>query len=98
MEQGIWLVATEPLTIQGREVQAGERFRISRVHSGALLVMGRATVAPRLPPEPVAPVTRRRGRPRKITIESQNQDAGAVVDLAEPPKRRYRRRDLQADE
>jgi len=53
MFNGIWLVASEPLEIQGREIATGERFQISRIHSGALLAQGRATVAPKLPPEPV---------------------------------------------
>lgn len=109
MFNGIWLVATEPLTVQGREIATGERFQVSRIHSGALLVMGRATLAPRIPPEPVAPpqpASRRRGRPRKVTPPAdavfQNLDSGVEINLTtddEPrPKRRYRRRDLQAEE
>jgi hypothetical protein len=75
MFNGIWLVASEPLAIQGRDITAGERFHISRVHSGALLVTGKATIAhPQPPPkakapEPqvaAAPPTRRRTRQRKV--------------------------------
>jgi hypothetical protein len=75
MFNGIWLVAAEPLTIQGRDIKVGERFHISRVHSGALLVTGKATIAhPQPPPkakapEPqvaAAPPTRRRTRQRKV--------------------------------
>lgn len=95
MFNGIWLVAREPLTLGGREVAAGERFETSRIHSGALLVTGRARLAPRIPPEPVAPppVPRRRGRPRKVTPETDSIDGTAD----ETPTRRYRRRDLQAE-
>jgi hypothetical protein len=95
MFNGIWLVATEPLTIQGRDIKAGEQFHISRVHSGALLVMGKATIAhPQPPPkakapEPqvaAAPTPRRRTRQRKVLDpETPAQpegepDAPAVVE------------------
>lgn len=96
MFNGIWLVAVEPLTLGGREVAAGERFELSRIHSGALLVTGRARLAPRVPPEPVAPppVPRRRGRPRKV-VTTDTDTIDGTAD--ETPTRRYRRRDLQAE-
>jgi hypothetical protein len=71
MFNGIWLVATEPLTIQGRDLKAGERFHVSRVHSGALLVTGKATILKPQPPpksqmpEPPPEPPKRRGRTRK---------------------------------
>lgn len=97
MFNGIWLIAIEPLTMRGREIQIGERFQTSRIHSGALLVTGRARLAPRIPPEPVAPppVPRRRGRPRKVITDTPDITNGSD---AETPTRRYRRRDLQAEE
>ena len=129
MFNGIWLVAVEPLTIQGREIRAGERFHISRVHSGALLVTGKATIAhpqppPKsrevAPPEP-PPSTRRRGRQRKADTPDTVTDPAVpevpatpdtspvpeteTPDVVEPssnesidvPRRRYQRRDLEAD-
>jgi hypothetical protein len=81
MFNGIWLVALEPLTIQGREVKAGERFHISRVHSGALLVQKRATILhPQPPPKNKAmvaeapeppPAPKRRGRQRKTDVAAE---------------------------
>lgn len=136
MFNGIWLIASEPLTIQGREVQAGEQFHLSRIHSGALLVTGRATIVhpqppPKsrvaAPPAPVPPTSRRRRRVQKtddvietiddtpatpeatpdltepiepIREDGSNLDTGLDVDLSDPegrPKRRYRRRDLEAE-
>lgn len=98
MFNGIWLVASEPVTVQGREVEAGERFQCSRIYSGALLVMGRATIAPKLPPAPSPdpPAPRRRGRPRKITtaVVTAETDGEPAIDT---PKRSYRRRDLEAE-
>jgi hypothetical protein len=106
MFNGIWLVAAEPLTIQGRSIQTGERFHISRVHSGALLVTGRATIAhPQPPPksrmaDPPIAVPRKRGRPRKVvtpepeTVPNPIHDAdqiGAITD------RIYQRRDLEPE-
>jgi hypothetical protein len=156
MFNGIWLVALEPLTIQGREVKAGERFHISRVHSGALLVQKRATILhPQPPPKNKAmvaeapeppPAPKRRGRQRKtdvaaevttevktgiaptapadpppvpasptepssltITLGEWTVEPDAVTPELAPlevtveqgsdiPPRRYRRRDLEADE
>lgn len=97
---GIWLVATEPLTSDGRDIAAGERFHVSRHQSGILLVRGQATIAPRLkaPPEPPPSVKRKRGRPRKVAAVTP-EDAGSAVDLSDPASNgRYQRRDLQAEE
>jgi hypothetical protein len=93
MFNGIWLVATEPLTIQGRDIKAGEQFHLSRVHSGALLVTGKAKIVhPQPPPksqmpapEPVAaPPKRRRARQRKV-LEAEQPSAPAQPDEPEPP-------------
>lgn len=95
MFNGIWLVATEPLTIKGRTVQAGEQFHISRIHSGALLVTGKATMvqpqpssksrAPEPPPIVVAP--KRRGRPKKTepTAPTAPTEPVAPTEITEPP-------------
>lgn len=89
MFNGIWLEATEPLTVKGREVKAGERFHISRIHSGALLVTGRATIVrPQPPPkshepEPVVAAPRRRGRPRKTEVTAPTEPVTAT-EIAEP--------------
>jgi hypothetical protein len=92
MFNGIWLVASEPLTIQGRDIKAGERFHISRVHSGALLVTGKATIAhPQPPPkakapEPqvaAAPPPRRRTRQRKV-LEPESHAQPAPVEPESP--------------
>lgn len=86
MFNGIWLIATEPLTIQGRDIKAGEQFHISRVHSGALLVTGRATIArPQPPPktrapEPPPPQARRR-RPRV----QKTEEGTAPAETPQPP-------------
>jgi hypothetical protein len=125
MFNGIWLVASEPLTIQGREVAAGEQFHISRVHSGALLVTGRATIVhPQPPPKsrvaapppepPAAPRRRRRQQKTDDVVETHDEtpalpavmpetipETTAQTDDAEAvdvPRRRYQRRDLEADE
>lgn len=90
MQQRIWLEATEPITVNGRDVLPGERFEMSRTESGALLVMGQARIAkPQKPPaaEPEPP-KRRRGRPRKTET---------TQETAEAPTRQYRRRDLEAE-
>jgi hypothetical protein len=90
MFNGIWLVAVEPLTVQGRTVQAGERFHISRVHAGALLVTGRATIAEPQPPpkvhvESAPPMpTRRRGRPRKTPVAEPPPDVTPEPVVPEP--------------
>lgn len=85
MFNGIWLLATEPLTVQGRTIRAGERFHISRTHSGALLVTGRATILHPQPPRkskapdpvPEPPPARRRRRAPKADE--------AVVETVDPP-------------
>lgn len=97
MFNGIWLVAAEPLTVQGREVQAGERFQVSRIHSGALLVMGRATIAPKVPPEPIPEPPRRRARARKIQTTDIAAETPESAETDEVSKRQYRRRDLEAE-
>lgn len=102
MFNGIWLVACEPLTLRGREVQPGERFEISRTKSGALLVLGRAMIAEsQAPPpkEPDPPAPRRRGRPRKTeTAEPVDAvESTETPEMPEAPPRRYRRRDLEAE-
>lgn len=110
MFNGIWLVACEPLTVSGREVQAGERFEISRTKSGALLVMGKALIADTQkapPPEPEPEPVLRRRRPRKPTTPDSDQPE-SVTESAEPEQpeeqtvvgepRRYQRRDLEAEE
>ena len=87
MFNGIWLVASETLTVKGRTIEAGERFELPRIKAGPLLVLGRAMIAqPQTLPkaEPDAPPKRRRGRPRK-------------TETSESP-RQYRRRDLEAEE
>lgn len=122
MFNGIWLVAKEPLTVQGRDVQAGEQFHISRIHSGALLVTGRATILhpqppPKsrvvAPPAPEPPAPRRRRRSQKTTVDTPAETPEVIpetsesevfegVDLSKPedemPRRRYQRRDLEAEE
>jgi len=99
MFNGIWLVASEPLELQGREIATGERFEISRIHSGALLAQGRAMVAPKVPPAPVPPVPARRSRARKtttiaITAESSDYPSENLV----APSRSYHRRDMEPEE
>lgn len=98
MFNGIWLVAAEPLTIKGRAIGVGERFEVSRTKSGALLVMGRAMIAnpQRLPaetPQESEPPKRRRGRPRKTETAAPDPEP-----IAYGEQRRYRRRDLEAEE
>jgi hypothetical protein len=94
MFNGIWLVASEPLELQGREIQTGERFQISRIHSGALLAQGRATVAPKRPPEPLPdPPTPRRRRPRKLTTSTITPETPEAPE----PSRTYQRRDLEPE-
>lgn len=91
MFNGIWLVATEPLTIQGRDVQTGERFHLSRVHSGALLVTGRATILrPQPPPkastpEPPAPTPRRRRRTTKADTPQSTETSQTLTGPAAEP-------------
>jgi len=93
MFNGIWLVASEPLELQGREIATGERFQISRIHSGALLAQGRATVAPKVPPAPVPPVPARRSRARKIST------ANIISESSLPEHTRtYTRRDMEPEE
>lgn len=102
MFNGIWLVATDTLTIRGREIQPGERFEVPRVRSGDYLLTNRAILAPRLVPkaESVAapeqpeppPVARKRGRPRKTPADDSTEQGSPA------PKRKYQRRDLQAEE
>jgi hypothetical protein len=87
MVNKVWLIATAPLTVEGRTYDTGDRFALPAVKSGALLVKRQAVLAPdtRMNNTPVAiTVTppRRRGRPRKS-------------DTTAPS---YRRRDLQAEE
>jgi len=99
MFNGIWLVALDTLTIRGREVQPGERFEVPRVRSGDYLLTNRAILAPRLVPKAESaaapeqpespPVARKRGRPRKNPIVNEGSPA---------PKRKYQRRDLEAEE
>jgi len=97
MFNGIWLVASEDLTqaeTHVRDVEAGERFEMARIHSGALLAQGRATVAPKIPPEPTPdPPTPRRRRPRKITTATID----AETPSAPEPSRTYQRRDLEPE-
>ena len=97
MFNGIWLVATDTLTIRGREIQPGERFEVPRVRSGDYLLTNRAILAPRLvpkadsaaepPPPEEPPVARKRGRPRKTP----------AVNEGSPAPRTYRRRDMEAE-
>jgi hypothetical protein len=101
MFNGIWLVANEALTYQGREIQAGEHFQCPRTRSGAFLVMGQARIAP--PPQKVPetaeapPLPRRRGRPRKIqTADIPAEESTESTETA-TPTRSYRRRDLEAE-
>lgn len=99
MFNGIWLVATDTLTIRGREIQPGERFEVPRVRSGDYLLTNRAILAPRLVPKAESaaapeqpeppPVARKRGRPRKTPAVNEGSPA---------PTRTYRRRDLEAEE
>jgi hypothetical protein len=93
MFNGIWLVASESIMVQGREVEPGERFQIPRIDAGALLAMRKATIAPKFKPAPEPP-KRRRGRPRKI------QTAAITAESGYPPAEhlRYQRRDLEAEE
>lgn len=93
MFNGIWLVASEPLELQGREIQTGERFQISRIHSGALLAQGRATVAPKVPPVPEPPAPARRSRARKITTSTIPAETTSVPE----PSRTYQRRDMEPE-
>src|SRR5688572_13778591 len=92
MFNGIWLVATEPLTIQGRDIKAGEQFHISRVHSGALLVKRQATVVhPQPPPKSQTPepppveAPKRRTRTRKADVAKDAPDVPAVLEIPEAP-------------
>jgi hypothetical protein len=109
MFNGIWLIASESLMIQGREVEAGERFEIPRVHAGALLAMRKATIAPKLPPAPApeSPAPRRR-RARKLSTADMSAEipgpptdtvSEALTRAAEDLRsRHYHRRDLEAEE
>jgi hypothetical protein len=98
MFNGIWLVASEPLTVRAQEIQAGEVFQCPRILAGAYLVMRRASLAPKssIPDTSVAAAPRRRrGRPRKTETADLVSEAS---EDAVKPKRHYRRRDLEADE
>jgi hypothetical protein len=113
MFKGIWLVASEDLTqaeTHTRDIEAGERFEIPRIHAGALLAMRKATIAPKLPPAPVpeSPAPRRR-RARKLNTTAIDAETTEIISgppedtVSEALKRaadhlRYSRRDLEAEE
>ena len=110
MFNGIWLVASEPLTIKGREVSAGEQFEISRHKSGELIVLGRATIAksqsapPQPPPQPEPPPPPPPEPEPAAEIESvtpiyHNFDTGLDVTITpdEPTKPTRRRRYVRRD-
>lgn len=118
MFNGIWLVAMEPMTVNGRDLKMGDYFEYPRVLAGALLVMKRATVLRPVPielllqddnPAPPPPTRRRRKQTPKPdeTPAPETPEQPAVTDpitetpqqpeLNTAPRRRYQRRDLEAE-
>jgi len=99
MFNGIWLVASESLMLEGLEVEPGERFQIPRTLAGAYLVRRQATIAPKVDPQPEpvpeAPTPRRR-RPRKTTTATISAETPEQSSDESP--RHYHRRDLEAEE
>jgi len=101
MANSFVLIAQQPLEFHGRDYQPGERFVADWSESPALKRSGQAVLAPEeeqrahgtTPREPI--VTPRRPRVRTRTVVPE-ESKPASEDA--PPKRRYRRRDLEAEE
>jgi hypothetical protein len=99
----IALVATRPLVYGTRALGAGERFDASPIDAAVLTYRRHAAFAPRgmVQPAPAPSIESESAPVRRVrvtTIDEADETGSLETPIEKPARRRYQRRDLQAEE